>query len=428
MPKVCAVDEDNCLTLDSILCAFHCGIKEEQSWALIHQSVACLKEDLIRNSDHLFIKLNHLYIKNNGTIHHKSWLKTSSTVHSVSIQSVVSSLGTTIYKALDYGTEEDEEIIISSSLEKTFEQMINYDTGDDDSVDEIEVDFDWQHFLDDLLNKCRDRMIDDTDIEEHYRHVCRALVAEAIEMSTFLSQISIGTKELKKINRIDNEEVDKIHVEVWAHLWMKVMRQLRVGVSLNHINRQESLHRQQKEYELTPFEMLLDDINSKRYSLKKVVNLPKRVEKDARTLIMDFIRSRPPLKPVADRVLSPLPQRPPTLHEKLMDDIKQTPHLRPSPQPFERKYDSLHLPRGQRYSLLNDPKTTSEDSTTNVFQRFSFRNLSLRSGAINRITTLKPESIPIAQEITESYAKAAARRPSLWDKICRTIWQKVDNH
>jgi len=319
MPKVCAIDY--CLELDSILRAFHCGIKEEQSWALIHQSVACLKEDLIRNNDHLFIKSNHLYIKNNGTIHHKSWLKTSSTVHPASIQSVVSSLGTTIYKALDYGTEEDEEIVISSSLKKTFEQMIDYDTGDDDSLDEIEVDFD-SHILEYLLNKCRDRMIDDTDIEEHYRHVCRALVAEAI----------------------DSEEVDKIHVEVWAHLW----RQLRVGVSLNHINRQECLHRQQKEYELTPFEMLLDDIKFKRYSLKKVVNLPKRVEKDNDTLSMDVIHS---LKSVADRVLSPLPQRPPTLHEKPMDGIKQTPHLRPSPRPLKRKYDSLHLPRGKRFKV-----------------------------------------------------------------------------
>ncbi|CAG2103795.1 unnamed protein product, partial [Medioppia subpectinata] len=246
MPEICALDEDNCLSLDAILRAFHCGTKEEQTWALIHQSIAALKEELIQTNDNYsFLKPNTLYIKNNGKVDVKSWR--------------------------DISTEKPQPV-------------------------------------------CRERMIDSTDISEHYRQVCRALVAEAIEMSTFLNQITIGTQELKKSHRIDNEEVENIHVEVWAHLWMKVMRQLRV----------------------------------------------------------DFIRSRPPLKPVAERQLNPLPPTEPTLHQKLMDGIKSTPPLRPSPRPFERKFDSLHLPRGKRYTAFNDTNHSTEDTpTANVFKRLS---------------------------------------------------------
>ncbi|CAG2107975.1 unnamed protein product, partial [Medioppia subpectinata] len=289
MPEICALDEDNCLSLDAILRAFHCGTKEEQTWALIHQSIAALKEELMQTNDNYsFLKPNTLYIKNNGKVDVKSWRDISTErPQPVSVTTLVSSIGSIIYKALDYGADEDEEIIISQSLEKAFERMTE-DTDeemDDEGIcNDSFCEKSLHHLLDELLNRCRERMIDSTDISEHYRQVCRALVAEAIEMSTFLNQITIGTQELKKSHRIDNEEVENIHVEVWAHLWMKVMRQLRVGVSLSHIDRREAENRNQKEYELTPFEMLLDDINSKRYSLKKVV-LPKRVEKDARNLI-----------------------------------------------------------------------------------------------------------------------------------------------
>ena len=55
------------------------------------------------------------------------------------------------------------------------------------------------------------------------------------------------------------------------------------------------------EYELTPYEILMDDIRSRRYSLKKVMvdgGIPPLVKKDAHDVILDFIRSRPPLRPV----------------------------------------------------------------------------------------------------------------------------------
>lgn len=56
--------------------------------------------------------------------------------------------------------------------------------------------------------------------------------------------------------------------------------------------------------------------------------LPPRVKKDAFALILEFIRSRPPLVPVGQRRLRQLPPKEPPLHERLMDAIRQQHRLR----------------------------------------------------------------------------------------------------
>lgn len=56
------------------------------------------------------------------------------------------------------------------------------------------------------------------------------------------------------------------------------------------------------EYELTPYEMMMDDIRSRRYKLRQVMvdgTIPPRVKKDAHAVILEFIRSRPPLRKVS---------------------------------------------------------------------------------------------------------------------------------
>lgn len=121
-----------------------------------------------------------------------------------------------------------------------------------------------------------------------------------------------------------------------ARFWMQVIGELRMGVKLKKVN----YSRTPIEYELTPYEILMDDIRSRRYTLRKVDGaIPQRwvveiffylgsclfltlfeiflrnefdfcfclyicflfvrsVKKDAHAMILDFIRSRPPLKKV----------------------------------------------------------------------------------------------------------------------------------
>jgi spire-like protein len=80
------------------------------------------------------------------------------------------------------------------------------------------------------------------------------------------------------------------------------MHQLRRGVKL----KKPSYSKTPIEFELTPYEMLMDDIRSRRYKLNPVFEdgkIPPKVKKDAHDLILDFIRSRPPLKPVGKEPL-----------------------------------------------------------------------------------------------------------------------------
>ena len=85
-----------------------------------------------------------------------------------------------------------------------------------------------------------------------------------------------------------------------AKLWVQVIRQLRNGVKLKASGVGESA-RKPIEYELTPYEMMMDDIRSRRYKLRQVMVdgvIPPRVKKDAHAVILEFIRCRPLLRKV----------------------------------------------------------------------------------------------------------------------------------
>uniref|UniRef100_A0A3B3XPR2 KIND domain-containing protein n=1 Tax=Poecilia mexicana TaxID=48701 RepID=A0A3B3XPR2_9TELE len=143
-----------------------------------------------------------------------------------------------------------------------------------------------------------------------------------------------------------------------ARFWVQVMRDLREGVKLKKVQERQ-YNPLPIEYQLTPYEMLMDDIRSKRYKLRKVMvngDIPPRLKKSAHEVILEFIRSRPPLNPVSARKLKPQAQPPPTLHERILEEIKAERKLRPvSPDEIrrgrlgkERTSSSLSLTNGSR--------------------------------------------------------------------------------
>lgn len=86
--------------------------------------------------------------------------------------------------------------------------------------------------------------------------------------------------------------LDELRVIDWSRIWMQVIRELRNGVKLKKVDN-NSHHLHPIEFELTPYEMLLDDIRSQRYKLNKVMvnaGLPTRLKKDAHEMILEFIR------------------------------------------------------------------------------------------------------------------------------------------
>uniref|UniRef100_A0A3Q3A8V5 Spire-type actin nucleation factor 1a n=1 Tax=Kryptolebias marmoratus TaxID=37003 RepID=A0A3Q3A8V5_KRYMA len=182
---------------------------------------------------------------------------------------------------------------------------------------------------------CSSHLPSPSDAPNHYQAVCRALYAETKELRTFLDKIKSAKENLRRMEGETQEEPGKDLNELenadWARFWVQVMRDLRNGVKLKKVQERQ-YNPLPIEYQLTPYEMLMDDIRSKRYKLRKVMvngDIPPRLKKSAHEIILEFIRSRPPLNPVSARKLKPHPPRPRSLHERLLEDIKAERKLRP---------------------------------------------------------------------------------------------------
>ncbi|XP_054722266.1 protein spire-like, partial [Uloborus diversus] len=276
---------------------------------------------------------------------------------------LVATLGMIIFNVLDFRLPLDEERKLSRPLEQLIERMtssyprgeedggeeedaasqnadegIEQDSGEDDEriIMDLEEDgklrkgFSLHH----VMEVCARNLVCPEQADSHYKAVCRALVAEVLELTTFLENITNRTQILPSSDdETEHKTLAKLGIQDWARLWMQVIHQLRQGVKLKKVDPTHFHH--PFEFELTPYEMLLDDIRSRRYKLRQVMvngDIPPRVKKDAHALILEFIRSRPPLVPVSKRKLPPTPPRTLTLYEKLMASIKQQHKLKPTVQ------------------------------------------------------------------------------------------------
>ncbi|XP_030249998.1 protein spire homolog 1 isoform X5 [Sparus aurata] len=262
---------------------------------------------------------------------------------------VIESLGIMIYKALDYGLKENEERELSPPLEELIDLMTNMaeterdacpDEGYEATEEEDEAEDDPDnissvHGYRDVLQLCMVHLPNLSDAPSHYQAVCRALYTETRELRTFLEKIKSAKENLRKMEAESSEEpgrdLNELQNDDWARFWVQVMRDLREGVKLKKVQERQ-YNPLPIEFQLTPYEMLMDDIRSKRYKLRKVMvngDIPPRLKKSAHEVILEFIRSRPPLNPVSARKLKPQTQPPPTLHERILEGIKSERKLRP---------------------------------------------------------------------------------------------------
>ncbi|XP_008561793.1 PREDICTED: protein spire homolog 2, partial [Galeopterus variegatus] len=262
---------------------------------------------------------------------------------------VVQSLGFAIYRALDWGLDDSEERELSPQLERLIDLMANNDCDDggggadegyggpEEEEEAAEGGPRAVRTLERAMRLCAARLSEPRGAQTHYQAVCRALFVETLELRAFLARVREAKEMLQKLREDEPQaekplaELDNLGHTDWARLWVQLMRELRHGVKLKKVQEQE-FNPLPTEFQLTPFEMLMQDIRARNYKLRKVMvdgDIPPRVKKDAHELILDFIRSRPPLKQVSERRLRPLPQKQRTLHEKILEEIKQERRLRP---------------------------------------------------------------------------------------------------
>uniref|UniRef100_A0A8B9YSW8 Spire type actin nucleation factor 1 n=1 Tax=Bos mutus grunniens TaxID=30521 RepID=A0A8B9YSW8_BOSMU len=291
---------------------------------------------------------------------------------------VIESLGIIIYKALDYGLKENEERELSPPLEQLIDRMANtveadgsndegYEAADEglEENDDVKRKVSAIRSYRDVMKLCAAHLPTEAEAPNHYQAVCRALFAETMELHTFLTKIKSAKENLKKIQEMEksdesNTDLEELKNADWARFWVQVMRDLRNGVKLKKVQERQ-YNPLPIEYQLTPYEMLMDDIRSRRYTLRKVMvngDIPPRLKKSAHEIILDFIRSRPPLNPASARKLKPTPPRPRSLHERILEEIKAERKLRPV-SPEETRRSRLEV------TTAESPKNVAESSMVN---------------------------------------------------------------
>ncbi|XP_065331979.1 protein spire isoform X3 [Cloeon dipterum] len=388
-----SLDASGCVSLQDILLAFNAPISEEHAWALCFECVKCFQNALHEHGKCLIVSdPQHIVLHKDGQVHVRTVLPgdkaqgNDSTAggrpFTSSQQKLTFHLGLTIFKALEFGFQEEEERRLGADLERlidlmTTEPVSGEDASEKPETDDEGIEQDSGDGTDDAavakvppfsfdsgpLHTIITKVIEHFCVrqssqqrgqtEAHYRAVCRALVAEALELASFLERVSQGTQSLPCM-QVDPEtchDLDQLKFTDWsgrriwralqARLWMQVIQELRTGVQLKKVQAGGPCLRNHPtiEYELTPYEILMDDIRAKRYKLNKVMvdgEIPQKVKQDAHAIILEFIRSRPPLRKASERKLGPAPDRAPSPRELLMESIKQEHRLRPSSSPIKR--------------------------------------------------------------------------------------------
>nr|XP_040238646.2 protein spire isoform X1 [Anopheles coluzzii]XP_049465717.1 protein spire isoform X1 [Anopheles coluzzii]XP_049465718.1 protein spire isoform X1 [Anopheles coluzzii] len=374
------------VTLEEILKTFNAPISEDQAWALIYQTSrmykARLQEPGCRLRDlRLPLHPHQLNVQKDGSCNVTARTDKELCIPSTQ-KKILLKLGIVVYRALDYNLPTSEDCQISHELEELIDFMTSEDNDDEgierdsEEVEEdlVSVDSDGdcppgngtlggvltnlevvsvvangcgggerKHLetkeLDHVLEYCSSR-VSPSKPEDHYRAVCRALVTETLELRTFLQRVCQGEAEVLRLKaqaETTGKELEKIHFNDWARFWMQVVDELRRGVRLKKIN----FSRAPIEYELTPYEILMEDIRSRKYNLRKVMvngDIPPRVKKDAHAVILEFIRSRPPLRKASERKLAPQPlKRVSCPREQLLDSIRKGRVLKPVNQKLKSR-------------------------------------------------------------------------------------------
>ncbi|XP_067281077.1 protein spire homolog 1 isoform X5 [Pseudorasbora parva] len=355
------MDGEDELCLEEILTLYSQPINEEQAWAVCYQCCRWLTQKQRRKETGVsppgrIAGPGDVRIRKDGTVKLYQLNSPDKRIEppSSSIE-IIESLGIMIYKALDYGLKEHEERELSPPLEQLIDLMTNmantetdcpdegYEaTEEEDEGEEEPAEVSNIRGYRDIISLCTSHLPSPSDAPNHYQAVCRALYAETKELRTFLEKIKCAKENLRKMEGETEEPVkdlNELQNADWARFWVQVMRDLRHGVKLKKVQERQ-YNPLAIEYQFTPYEMLMDDIRSKRYKLRKVMvngDIPPRLKKSAHEVILEFIRSRPPLNPVSARKLKPHPPRPPSLHERILEEIKSERKLRPvSPDMLRR--------------------------------------------------------------------------------------------
>ncbi|XP_009996569.1 PREDICTED: protein spire homolog 1-like [Chaetura pelagica] len=211
------------VSLAEILRCLEHPISEEQAWAVCFQC-CCKMEQLARG---LYPPLQSVFVKGLGSIFiHADGTASFKVYHNSDVGSIQQSedklleyLGVLIYEALDWGIDSQAERELSDPLEKLLCLMLKLDD-------------------------------------------------EAMKPAVTLQDV------IKSLRKMDVEDLVEYPLQKkekhWASLWPNIIRELQNGVRLHKATERPQPQVPSKESICSPYELLLDDIQHKRYTLRKI--------------------------------------------------------------------------------------------------------------------------------------------------------------
>ncbi|NXU76989.1 SPIR1 protein, partial [Oreotrochilus melanogaster] len=256
------------VSLAEILRCFEHPISEEQAWAICFQC-CCKMEQLAQG---LYPLLHSVFIKGpgsifihaDGTASFKVYPKSGKCTDVGSIQhsedKLLECLGVVIYEALDWGIDSQAERELSDHLEKLLCLMLKLDN---EAMKPAAT-------LQDVIKVCEEHLSRPSEATSYYKMTCGRLFTEYVELQKLVTIIQTS-KEVRLGSPFSSADLSLTGVSQ-ASLWPSIIHELENGVRLRKATERSRRHLPPKESILSPYELLLDDIQHKRYTLRKVSN------------------------------------------------------------------------------------------------------------------------------------------------------------
>ncbi|NXI60297.1 SPIR1 protein, partial [Chloroceryle aenea] len=256
------------VSLSEILRCFEHPISEEQAWAVCFQ--CCRKMEqldqglcppvysvMVKGSGSIFI---HADGSVSFKVYHKSGKSYVGSIHQ-SEDKMLEYLGLVIYEALDWGIDSQMERELSDPLEKLLCLMLKLD---DEAMKPAVT-------LQDVIKACEEHLSKPSEATSYYEMTCRSLFTEYMELQKLVTIIQTS-KEVPLRSPLSYYSPVYLALTGFseASLWPNIIRELRNGVRLRKATERPQRHLPPKECIRSPYELLLDDIQHKRYSLRKV--------------------------------------------------------------------------------------------------------------------------------------------------------------
>ncbi|XP_017342461.2 protein spire homolog 2 isoform X2 [Ictalurus punctatus] len=322
------------LSLRSILSVHDQPVCEEQAWALCYQLCSLLERNFSLNDGQTYGSWKSfrlpgpegIFLSSDGNISLR--IEHGKVERQFVIETeaqTVDYVGRLMYSCLDWGLGADVERELDETLELLVDQMTKVDLrlGAERSLQTICT-------ISEVLQVCEERLYNPSQATQHYRSVCATLYSHTIELCNYLQIIQHTQENLQKLIVESGNSLVPDMTTNWGFTWKHLIDELSRGVVLHPPRDKVNTSVPLPSVDTSPFSQLLQDIQLRRYTLRKVkVSENGGTERgaDPYQALLDVIRSGPKLRPVSERKLKPRVQNQKhevSLHELLMQEIRST--------------------------------------------------------------------------------------------------------